>query len=209
MSNNFLFLSFLIIFDFFYFLRLNNFTFLRILKIVLLINLCDLIYFLKIFDFFLLSFDFICKVIHALLVHFIASFWQKLSHKSHSMERQFLEDKWPLRQVAAKCILECLDVLHALFKYNRIVCDLLDALDWFKYFIANFFNWNFHSINKRLYLIIICVLRFNLSFMDIVLIILHVLFYQTTKHFIFNIIPLLVHFWTSSKNFEEEKVSVL
>ena len=93
------------------------------------------------------------------------------------MERELLEDKRSPLQVATERLLERFDFFHAINKfYAWFASNLLRKFVRFVNLKDNFINGGFHALGEQFSLVLIQILRFNLSLLDVVSVVSHMTF---------------------------------
>ena len=111
------------------------------------------------------------------------------------MERELLEDKRSPLQVAAERLLERFDFFHTIHKfYTWFSSNLLGKFVRLVNLKDDFIDGSFHALGEQFSLILIKILRLNLSFLDVVSIISHMTFDKSMKLSLFDCIPPLNFF---------------
>ena len=103
------------------------------------------------------------------------------------MERELLEDKRSPLQVAAERLLELFDFFHTIHKfYAWFASDLLGKFVRFVNLKDDFIDGSFHALGEQFSLVLIQILRFNLSLLDVVSVVSHMTFDKSMQLSLFN-----------------------
>ena len=111
------------------------------------------------------------------------------------MERELLEDKRSPLQVATERLLERFDFFHAINKfYAWFASNLLRKFVRFVNLKDNFIIGGLHALGEQFSLVLIQILRLNLSFLDVVSVISHMTFDKSMQLSLFDCISPLNFF---------------
>ena len=105
------------------------------------------------------------------------------------MERKLLEYEGSVSQVTPKSVLERFNLFHSFDKFfTRFSCNLLRHFIRLDDFITNFVDGNLHTFCKQCPFILSQILRFDLSFFNVVSIIFQVSIDQSMQLSFFNVV---------------------